>query len=205
MQAYGTAKRRLFEMPDLRFAVINRDDAFGCELLAKGVAVPRLVTYGGTSGADVSWRAVERLEHGYRGFLVTPWGEARFRLPLIGDHNLANMGAAVAVLGGARARHRADPPTVSQSLRRYRGALQFVRAPERAIAVIDFAHTPDALAAALASLRPHCRGRLWCVVGCGGDRDRGKRPLMARAAVDGADRVVLTSDNPRSEEPERIH
>jgi UDP-N-acetylmuramoyl-L-alanyl-D-glutamate--2,6-diaminopimelate ligase len=82
--------------------------------------------------------------------------------------------------------------------------MQFVRVPGKPLVVIDFAHTPDALAKVLAGLRRHTTGRIICVFGCGGDRDRGKRPLMARAAETGADRVWVTSDNPRSENPARI-
>ena len=84
------------------------------------------------------------------------------------------------------------------------GRMQFVRSPGQPLVVIDFAHTPDALTKVLSSVKRHVAGRIVCVFGCGGDRDRGKRPLMARAAEAGADHVFVTSDNPRSEDPAAI-
>jgi UDP-N-acetylmuramoyl-L-alanyl-D-glutamate--2,6-diaminopimelate ligase len=133
-------------------------------------------------------------------------------LPIIGDYNVANVLAVLAVLRS----HGLDWPAIvasSHSLGAVPGRLQVVTpdvptAPTALpLVLVDYAHTPDAVAKALAALRPLAQrrgGRLWCVLGCGGDRDPGKRPLMAAAAEQGADRVVLTSDNPRSEDPAHI-
>lgn len=201
MRAYANAKRRLFERP-LRFAVVNVDDRLG-EAIAGGMrAGVELVPVG--RQAAVRWSAVEYSPDGIRGVWRTPWGTADFNLPgHFGEFSVRNAAcalAAVCALGTPLARVVADmarlPPV--------RGRMQ--RLSTTPLVLVDYAHSPDALRSALAAVRAHLPmgGRLLVVFGCGGDRDRGKRPQMASRAERGADLVVVTSDNPRHEDPQRI-
>jgi UDP-N-acetylmuramoyl-L-alanyl-D-glutamate--2,6-diaminopimelate ligase len=135
--------------------------------------------------------------------LTTPWGQRAFKLSLFGEFNVANFAAAAAAacLAGAAFDDVID---AARTLTAPPGRMQFVRVSGGPVVVVDFAHTPDALTKVLDGLRKHTTGRLICVFGCGGDRDRGKRPLMARSVEAGSDRAWVTSDNPRSERPEAI-
>jgi len=203
MRAYAAAKRRLFEWPGLQFAVIHTDDDFGAELVPALRGRVRTVAChrgGRTLGADEFVR-LEGLSQGERGLVLdvaSSWGRGHIRSPLVGDFNATNLLLVLGVLlswgltmDEAAARLEALEP-VPGRMQRFGGG-------DRPLVVVDYAHTPDALQRALTSLRPHTRGRLWCVFGCGGDRDRGKRPQMGRIAEALADRVVITDDNPRHE------
>ena len=198
---YGAAKERLFRFPTLRTAIVNVDDPFGRELAAR-IEGPQVFTLG-RQGADLSWEGLTFDEAGLRARLATPWGAADLQLPLFGEFALANAAAAIGALAAAglplaalaeQARHLTPVP----------GRMEFFRAAGQPTVAVDYAHTPDALRKVLAALAPHCRGRLICLIGCGGNRDTGKRPAMGRAAEDGADLVWLTSDNPRWEDPQSI-
>ena len=144
-------------------------------------------------------RALERSDAGTRVEVRSIFGDGTFTLPVPGDFNVANAGLVIACLcanGVSLERVLAALSAITAAP----GRLQRVPADEAAPAVfVDYAHTPDALEAALAALREHTRGNLWCVFGCGGERDAGKRPLMGRIAERLADRVVVTNDNPRGE------
>lgn len=202
MVEYGAAKRRLFTAA-MPLGVFNIDDTYGAQLYAdRRLCQARLAYSLDDPAADVYCREVRFDASGASGWLVTPWGEAPFELALIGDFNVQNALACVAVLGG-----------LGFDLQRIVAALPGIRgAPGRVevvngggpLVVVDYAHTPDALASVLRAVRRHTRGELRVVFGCGGDRDRGKRPLMGEVAAQLADRIVLTSDNPRSEAPEAI-
>jgi UDP-N-acetylmuramoyl-L-alanyl-D-glutamate--2,6-diaminopimelate ligase len=211
MQAYGAAKRRLFLRPELRHAVLNLDDAFGRALKTDLSGRIPVTGYGldedgpsaNFSASDVvgtiTGEGVGALSLSVR----SPWGQGTLRSTLTGRFNACNLLAAVAVAG-----LRDVPlPQVLARLQRAEpvpGRMEcFSRAGAPTI-VIDYAHSPDALAQALRALRGDCRGSLVCVFGCGGDRDRGKRADMGRVAETHADRVYVTSDNPRSEFPESI-
>ena len=196
--AYGAAKRRLFEFPSLRCAVINIDDAFG-NGLARSLPQVDVLTYG-QGGADIAWEDVEHRADGLRARLRTPWGSAPVSAPVCGDFGLANLAAAVGVLAAAEQPLEAVCDAAS-ALPAVPGRMEFFRKAGHPTVVVDYAHTPDALAKALAAARRHAEGALLCVVGCGGDRDVGKRPMMGRVAATLADQVWLTSDNPRSEDP----
>ncbi|GMG86643.1 UDP-N-acetylmuramoyl-L-alanyl-D-glutamate--2,6-diaminopimelate ligase [Biformimicrobium ophioploci] len=206
MAAYGSAKEKLFGLPKMRFGVINVDDPFGAQL-AERVKLRglKVITYG-LQGGDVRATELRRLEQGFVVKLTTPWGEGELHAALMGDFNIHN---ALAVVAAAKC---AGMPfekilEVFPSLRAVPGRMERVEsdAGDDDISVlVDYAHTPDALRAALAAVRPYCRGRLWCVFGCGGDRDSGKRAPMGRIASEMADVAVVTSDNPRTEDPQAI-
>lgn len=203
MERYANAKRKLFETASLRVAVVNVDDALGRDLARQPTV--ETVTYGTATDAAVSWSDLAWRPDGIEGRWRSPWGSPRFHLPLFGDFSVHNAAAALCtacVLGSSIddivARMASMPPVP--------GRMQPVAAPGSGgpTVIVDYAHTPDALGAALKAARHHLPGTLTCVFGCGGDRDRGKRPLMAVAAEAGADAVVLTSDNPRGEAPGAI-
>ena len=198
---YGAAKRRLFEFPTVRRAVINVDDAFGRELAA-GLDGPEVFTVG-RKGGDLTWERVSCHDRGVSARLTSPWGTEEIDLPVFGEFSLANVAAAIGVLAGDGLSFR-ELAERAGHLRSVPGRMEFFREPGLPTVVVDYAHTPDALTNALSALVAHCRGRLTCVIGCGGNRDRGKRPLMARAAAAVADAVWLTSDNPRWEDPAAI-
>ena len=203
MVDYAAAKRRLFDWPTLRAAVVNWDDAQGRIIHRDARRSLDLLRFGGTADAELNWSELVFDDAGIAGTLNTPWGRRTFRLPLFGEFNVANFAAAAgaACLAGASVDAVID---AGSRLTAPPGRMQFVRAAGKPLVVIDFAHTPDALAKALAALRRHAGGNVICVFGCGGDRDRGKRPLMARVVEDVADRAWVTSDNPRSEDPAEI-
>ncbi|TRX76280.1 UDP-N-acetylmuramoyl-L-alanyl-D-glutamate--2,6-diaminopimelate ligase [Pseudomonas mangiferae] len=203
MDAYGAAKARLFDWPGLRCRVVNLDDAFGTELASRP-GESRLIGYSlKDAGAYLHARDAEFDDHGVRARLVTPQGEGLLRSPLLGRFNLSNLLAVVGALlglGYPLDEILREVPHLQGPL----GRMQRLGGGDKPLVVVDYAHTPDALEQVLTALRPHARGRLLCLFGCGGDRDRGKRPLMATAAERLADGVLVTDDNPRSEDPLRI-
>lgn len=216
MEAYWLAKQALFNWPGLKAAVVNLDDAQGQTLAdvcrQQGVAVwsyslhqaARLQAAELTTGLD----GFEVLVREHDEALAQVVGEARIAAPLIGEFNVSNL---LAVLGSLRALGvpLQDAAQACAHLTAVPGRMQAVRLPGAEplalpLAVVDYAHTPDALHKALLALRPVAKargGRLWCVFGCGGNRDPIKRPLMGAMADQHADHVVLTSDNPRGEAP----
>lgn len=207
--AYRAAKQRLFATPGLKAAVVNLHDEFGKSLLATyGDSYPVSV-YGFMDTASVSnTRAADWvLAHepvfddcGFAAKIAVPGAIYDLRCGLLGRFNVLNVLAAVAVL------RRFSIPmddilAAVAALNSVDGRMQLTRMPGRPAVVVDYAHTPQALSAALQAVRIHCQGKLWCVFGCGGDRDPGKRPEMGRIAESYADFVVITDDNPRSENP----
>ncbi len=203
MDAYGKAKAGLFAMEGLKHAVINHDDEFGRDLLGTLDTRVTALSYG-LDGGDVRAREVQPLPDGLWLRVATPEGEAELRSPLIGRFNASNLLAVLATLLALGIR-------LDEAVARLSGAHAPAGRVERfggarglPLVVIDYAHTPDALEKVLLALREHTRGRLWCVFGCGGDRDRGKRPLMGGIAERLADSVVLTDDNPRHESGDDI-
>ena len=212
MGHYGRSKRRLFETEDLGFAVINLDDAFGRRLLGAVPESVRLLCHrlagerapervpGFRSRLEIVGRLVRLGASGLELVIHTPWGEGVIRSPLLGRFNAENLLGALSVLltldvsldAACRALSRVDPVA---------GRMQCLGGRDRApLVVIDYAHTPDALEGALRALRDQSRGRVWCVFGCGGDRDPGKRPQMGAVASALADSLVITDDNPRGED-----
>lgn len=203
MEAYGAAKARLFGVPGLSCRVINLDDGFG-RALAGEERESRLISYSLEDASAYLYCPEAQLDDdGIHARLITPQGERSLRSPLLGRFNVSNVLAAVGALLGM------DYPldeilAVLPELEGPAGRMQRLGGGDRPLVVVDYAHTPDALEKVLTALRPHARGRLLCLFGCGGDRDTGKRPLMAEVAERLADGVVVTDDNPRNEAPERI-
>ena len=205
MKNYERAKRRLFEFDDLGCAVINVDDAFGRRLLRQHGAA-RCIGYGLNSLSKGDLRAQKvRLNENGIAFEAHYRGQAApVRSSLIGAVNVPNLLAAIAAMLCCGYDLKQIAATAGQ-WRAPPGRMELLRARQSQPAVVvDYAHTPDALERALASLAALCRGRLWVVFGCGGDRDRGKRAAMGRLAETLADRVIVTDDNPRSEDPRQI-
>jgi UDP-N-acetylmuramoyl-L-alanyl-D-glutamate--2,6-diaminopimelate ligase len=207
MDAYRDAKRILFDrLNDNRPAVVNIDDVHGESMVHNTRAA--VVRYGTSSSADARIGAVE-LRPGVSRWKVTlsnrlGGGELSLSSPLVGSFNVYNVTAAVA-LALATGHDRSTLTDAVSSLSGVPGRLESIPLDDGAVAVIDYAHTPDALEKALTTLRASGReARLTVVFGCGGDRDRAKRPLMGAVAARLADRVILTSDNPRSEDPSAI-
>ena len=203
MQAYFEAKARLFAEPLLAGgAVVNGDDPRGAQLVSRlGKACWRSSLE--DPSAELFIRDLQLGAGGVRGVLQTPAGEGAFHSPLLGRFNLMNLLQAV----GALVQQGVPLAQLLEGLANFRGVPGRM---ERVVVgdgggdpavLVDYAHTPDGLANALAACRPFTKGRLICVFGCGGDRDRSKRPQMGAIAAQLADRVVVTSDNPRTEDP----
>lgn len=213
MAEYGAAKARLFELPTLRAVAVNADDSFGATLVRsleqKRRGTPVLSLVSDSESFAASETAVQALcikelsstADGMSWLLCGPWGELRFHSQVIGRYNAVNLSlaiAALALLGHDPVAIAAVVPAVQAPA----GRLQ--RVGDSPGIFIDYAHTPDALETVLKAARAHCTGRLICVFGCGGDRDKGKRVPMGRAVAQYADLGWLTSDNPRFEDPETI-
>jgi len=203
MAEYGAAKARLFADLRPQSAVINVDDAFGAALAERHRGP--LITTGRSPAATLRVLEAALDVRGITARVATPaGGEVTLRSRLLGEHNLENLSTALGVLIalGFEPDLAADAltaaPQVPGRLERCDEDIDPVRV------LVDYAHTPDALERVLATLRRVTAGELVCVFGCGGDRDPKKRPLMGAAAARGADRVVVTSDNPRSEDPAAI-
>ena len=207
MRAYAEAKAALFTVHTPRRSIISRESRFGAELAAR-IGSDAIVV-----SADPDWMPGEQshvrlnsakaVAGGSEIVVDTSWGQASISLPLPGRFNIENALLVLAFLlsdgvpmpGACGALENiAAPP----------GRLELVDGSSGPAVYIDYAHTPHALDAVLQALRPHCTGSLWCVFGCGGDRDQGKRPMMATVAEQHADRIVVTTDNPRSESPAAI-
>ena len=205
MDSYSMAKAKLFHFPGLRNAIINIDDEAGRKISDTLPATVHCVRYGMNNKfkADVSGSDLKLSQDGLSMYVRTPWGEGRLTSSLIGRFNASNLLAvlSVSLLQGIefdvaleRLKHIESVP----------GRMQRLGGDNMPLIVVDYAHTPDALEQALSSLREHTEGNLWCVFGCGGDRDKRKRSQMGSIAENRADYIVLTNDNPRSEDPASI-
>ncbi len=205
MAAYGDAKARLLQWPGLHCAVINMGDAFGRELIRRvRAARQRVITYG-ADGADVVATRVVASTSGMTIDVATAHGKGTIESSLVGEFNVQNLLGVLGVLLASdigldaaldALGHVTAPP----------GRMQRLGGGSQPLVIVDYAHTPDALAQVLRAVRPALQegGRLIAVFGCGGDRDRGKRAEMAAVAARFADRVIVTTDNPRTEDPRRI-
>ncbi|MBD2859735.1 UDP-N-acetylmuramoyl-L-alanyl-D-glutamate--2,6-diaminopimelate ligase [Spongiibacter sp. KMU-158] len=203
MDAYKQAKSKLFSWSELPLAVINRDDDFGRELIAQSAAMQMVDFSLSDPQAAVYLSDVDCTASGCRARLHSPWGVMTLSTGLIGDFNLANITACCAVLL-AKGFVPEEVERAVPELEPVPGRMQCFRTDDDVLVVVDYAHTDDALSKALSALRSMTRNKLCCVFGCGGDRDQGKRPIMGAVASELADQIILTSDNPRSENPSDI-
>lgn len=203
MESYAGEKAKLFSWPDLGLAVINRDDFYGRKLLAKSSA-QRVLDYSlSDRKAAVFADQIECDIHGSRGVLRSEFGDVTLASPLLGSFNLSNLLASCTVLLGLGV----EPSLLENAIPKLRpvpGRMECFQSTDGTLYVVDYAHTPDALDKALSALRPLAKGQLFCVFGCGGDRDRSKRSIMGEVASRLADQLIITSDNPRNEDPESI-
>lgn len=205
MAAYAATKTKLFRRSELELAAVNADDPLARLMLAGCHGQVRVLATG--QDEAVTLRVLEWHPHatGQQALIATPEAEKALSLSLMGRFNLDNVLLAMAALYGLGEPLEALFEAASR-LQPVPGRMALYRRPGTPSIVVDYAHTPGALESALIALREHLgsAGRLWCIFGCGGDRDRGKRAAMARAAEAGADCCVVTDDNPRSEAPEAI-
>ena len=199
-RAYADAKLSLFSDFELHRAVFNADDPIACEVAGiSGDSAIGISMEGGRGDVRIALRS-------QRPMIIdieSPWGSAVLEIPLSGRFNAFNVTAAIVTVVGFGFDFNRACAAVGQLLP-VAGRMERLLTPEGVLVVVDYAHTPDALENALAALHPETAGLLWVIFGCGGDRDPGKRSLMGGAAQRWADRVVVTSDNPRGEPPEAI-
>ena len=218
MREYFESKAQLFLDCHPKDRIVNVDSEYGVQLAAKCgedvVSVSTNPDRAPNGRPHVFVRSIVATEQGFDVAFVSSWGEGNFTLQLPGEFNVANAVLVLALLLKKGVPFDAACDVMSQ-LSAPPGRMQRVAvdavdrslqctAKDGSAAFVDYAHTPDALDVALRALRAHCRGELWCVFGCGGDRDKGKRPQMGRIAEQLSDRVVVTTDNPRSEDTQAI-
>jgi len=207
MEAYRAAKAQLFDWPDLQAAVLNIDDAMG-ERLNEQLAGRGLDIWTCSYLRSARLQAMD-VAYGNEGlrFTLDEAGDRHvLQTKLIGEYNVSNLLGVIATMRAVGV-SLADAVAACADLLPVPGRMDRIIAAGKPLVAVDYAHTPDALEKGLQALRPLAAqrgGKLWCVFGCGGDRDASKRPLMAAVAEKNADRVVVTSDNPRSEKPEAI-
>lgn len=198
MTNYAAAKRMLFEWPNLQHAVLNIDDTFGAEMAQHlGKREIDLLTYG-FKLADVQGHQLQFDANGLSMQVTTPLGDACLSARVVGRFNASNLLAVLATLLASGIGLN-DAVNAISSLTPVAGRMQQLGGGELPLIVVDYAHTPDALEKVLVSLREQCQGKLICVFGCGGDRDKGKRPLMGKIVSQLADIPIVTADNPRNE------
>ncbi|MEA2118369.1 UDP-N-acetylmuramoyl-L-alanyl-D-glutamate--2,6-diaminopimelate ligase [Halovibrio sp. HP20-50] len=205
MAAYAASKAKLFRRSELSLAVVNGDDPLARLMLAGCAKGMRVLATGQDEAVTLRVLDWQAFEQGQQAMIATPDGEKMLRLGLIGRFNLDNVLLAMAVLYGL-----GEPLNAlfeaATSLAPVPGRMELYRDTNAPSVVVDYAHTPDALQSALKALRAHLgdAGKLWCVFGCGGERDTGKRAEMAKAAEPLADHIVVTDDNPRHEPAAQI-
>jgi len=204
IENYAAEKKRLFEWDELKAAVMNIDDPIGAKWASYFSKSYPVITYSlNNDDALISATNIKPEADGFSMTVKSPWGNGQLHLPFLGRFNISNMLAVLGVL------EHFDLPfqhslQCLETLQAVPGRMEMFGGNAAPTVVVDYCHTPDALKNALEALREHCEAQLWCVFGCGGDRDRGKRVEMAEMAELYSDQVVITNDNPRTESPERI-
>lgn len=209
MESYAENKRKLFTMPDLKSAVINLDDQYALSMINAIRSDVEVLTYSTKNKiASVHAESFELTRRGFQAQINTPIGRGNISGQLLGFFNFSNVLAVVA--GALTYLPRHYDLTIDtlcekiSELKPVTGRMEIVGEDDHITAVVDYAHTPDGLRSALTALRDHFEGNVWCVFGCGGNRDKGKRPLMGEVAEHFADRLILTDDNPRNEKGDVI-
>jgi UDP-N-acetylmuramoyl-L-alanyl-D-glutamate--2,6-diaminopimelate ligase len=203
MAAYGAEKSKLFKWSDLELAIVNVDDAYASTLL-QNTSAQKVITYGTSRDADLQFSIKSLTEKGMRVEFRWNGIASSVFLPLYGEFNVYNV-AAVIAYGLSRGVLLQQLLSLCSHLKPVLGRMQqVVGSKADPLVLVDYAHTPDALGQVLKSVKQHNHGKLILVVGCGGDRDQGKRALMGKIALRNSDDVIFTSDNPRTESPEKI-
>lgn len=210
MEEYALAKYRLFGELSSKQQVINADDEIGREWLAKLPEAVAVSTDSQFQPQQTRWVKAKAVQFTLQGATIefeSSWGNGELKSRLIGAFNVSNLLTAfvgLLALGYDLQKLVETAPLLNGVCGRMECLISEENPEESPMVIVDYAHTPDALEKALDAARLHCEGELWCVFGCGGDRDTGKRPLMARIAEQLADRVIVTDDNPRTEDPDVI-
>jgi UDP-N-acetylmuramoyl-L-alanyl-D-glutamate--2,6-diaminopimelate ligase len=206
LASYGKVKAELLQMPQLQHAILNLDDSWAKSLLEQVPSGVKAFSYSIKSRADIYVEDIQLHAGGINAQLFTPWGNGALKSPLLGEFNLSNLlGVIASVCVQGFSLEQLLP--LIENLEPAPGRMQAVTvdAVQQEIQVIvDYAHTPDALENTLKALHEHKPGQIWTLFGCGGDRDKAKRPLMGRIAERLSDCVIVTNDNPRSEDPATI-
>ena len=212
LEEYAQAKKKLFSMPGLKTAIINIDEQFGRELAKE--CKSRLCVWGYSMQSDIQHSCdcadyivvtenIEATKTGYRLTVKTPKGSGSFDINLLGYFNVSNILASLAALLVSEVSFD-DAIRKLATVHPVSGRMEIIAVPDKPIVIVDYAHTPQGLVAACRAVREHFSGDMWCVFGCGGDRDKLKRPMMAKVAEEYANHIIVTSDNPRFEKAERI-
>jgi UDP-N-acetylmuramoyl-L-alanyl-D-glutamate--2,6-diaminopimelate ligase len=204
MDSYANAKRQLFLYPNLQYAVINSDDEFGRQLITEFRDQLKVYAYSASGRfldnhlpqIRVQQANVER--SGLTASIHTPWGDGVLHSQLLGRFNISNLLAVLTTIGILGIPLKTALSYLAK-LQGVPGRMELYGGGDKPLVVVDFAHTPEALLQVLLTVREYCDGELWCVFGCGGDRDKGKRPQMGAIAESHADHVIITDDNPRTE------
>lgn len=207
MADYAAAKQRLFDLDSVRHAVLNVADEFGVslEVLLAGKSSVNVTSYSSESNADIDASQIQTYSEGLQFNIATPWGDASVKSGLLGRFNVDNLLAALASVVSLGLPFDTAISVLS-ACEPAAGRMQRYGNEQSPLVIVDYAHTPDALQQGLQSLRSHLPvgGKLWCVFGCGGERDQGKRPQMGAIAQTEADKIIVTDDNPRGDDSQRI-
>lgn len=209
MYAYGENKKKLFAMPGLSAAIVNLDDPFALSVINNISPDVEIFTYSiNNRTATVYAESVELTRSGFTATIVSPLGKGQITGKIIGHFNFSNVLAVVASLLNFLSKENGTSMEVVceaiSALRQVNGRMEIIGESAEITAVVDYAHSPEGLRSALTALRDHFKGEIWCVFGCGGNRDKGKRPLMGEIAEDFCDQLIITDDNPRNEEGDEI-
>jgi UDP-N-acetylmuramoyl-L-alanyl-D-glutamate--2,6-diaminopimelate ligase len=206
MEEYAAAKEQLFTMPSIQHGIFNLDDPIGLSWFKQFKNNFKVFGYTLKSKSDKNIIAAKNIQahpDGICANIISPWGKGELKSALLGHFNITNLLAVISnlcLIGYDLNKVLAIIPT----LQSVPGRMQVLGGKNKPLVVVDFSHTPDALQHALQTLREHCHGKLFCMFGCGGDRDRDKRPKMAKIAEQLADQIIVTNDNVRFEDPQQI-
>ena len=209
MENYADNKRKLFLTPGLRTAIVNLDDSYGLYMMDVVARHVKVYTYSlSNHTATVYAKRIQLDRHGFNADIVTPYGEGTISCQLFGYFNISNVLAVLTTLiSFFEKTGTVDLEKLIElisNLRPVVGRMEIIGSSDELTCIVDYAHTPDGLKSALTAIRDHFDGKVWCVFGCGGNRDRGKRPMMGEIARAYANKLIITDDNPRNESGEEI-